>query len=188
MKITIDNFEHHVPFKIWQRGMDYYDEGGVVDLEEVTPGEWEATVEGSMDYQVELSLNGREVESWSCDCPYDYGDICKHVVAVVLAVRDKLEKQGKSAFSVKKNKVTVVTKVQPKEVSLEELMKRAKPEDYQCFVQEKISLNQELRDELMAYLKVRYAIANERDYGKEVENIFKTSTKSIGGRRRRYDD
>ena len=188
MNITLDNFEHHVPFKIWQRGMDYYDEGGVVDLEEVTPGEWEATVEGSMDYRVELSLNGREVESWSCDCPYDYGDICKHVVAVVLAVRDKLEKQGKSAFSVKKKKVAVVTKAQPQEVSLEELMKRAKPDDYQSFVQEKIRLNQELKDELIAYLKLRYAITSERDYGKEVENIFKTSTKSIGGRRRRYDD
>ena len=188
MNITLDNFEHHVPFKIWQRGMDYYDEGGVIDLEEVTPGEWEATVEGSMDYRVELSLNGRDVESWSCDCPYDYGDICKHVVAVVLAVRDKLEKQGKSAFSVKKKKVAVVTKAQPQEVSLEELMKRAKPEDYQSFVQEKIRLNQELKDELIAYLKLRYAIASERDYGKEVENIFKTSTKSIGGRWRRYDD
>ena len=187
MNITLDNFEHHVPFKIWQRGMDYYDEGGVVYLEEVTPGEWEATVEGSMDYQVELSLNGREVESWSCDCPYDYGDVCKHVVAVVLAVRDKLEKQGKSVSSVKK-KVAVVTKAQPREVSLEELMKRAKPEDYQSFVQEKIRLNQELKDELMAYLKLRYAIPDERDYGKEVENIFKTSTKSIGGRWRRYDN
>ena len=75
MKITIDNIEQHVPFKIWQRGMDCYDGGAVFDLEEVTPGEWEATVEGTMDYQVELSLNGREVESWSCDCPYDYGDI-----------------------------------------------------------------------------------------------------------------
>lgn len=188
MNITLDNFEHHVPFKIWQRGMDYYDEGGVIDLEEVIPGEWEATVEGSMDYRVELSLNGREVESWSCDCPYDYGDICKHVVAVVLAVRDKLEKQGKSAFSVKKKKVAVVTKAQPQEVSLEDLMKRAKPEDYQSFVQEKICLNQELKDELIAYLKLRYAIASERDYGKEVENIFKTSTKSIGSRWRRYDD
>ena len=187
MNITLDNFEHHVPFKIWQRGMDYYDEGGVVDLEEVTPGEWGATVEGSMDYQVELSLNGRDVESWSCDCPYDYGDVCKHVVAVVLAVRDKLEKQGKSVSSVKK-KVAVVTKAQPREVSLEELMKRAKPEDYQSFVQEKIRLNQELKDELMAYLKLRYAIPDERDYGKEVENIFKTSTKSIGGRWRRYDN
>lgn len=186
MNITLDNFENHVPFKIWQRGMDCYEEGAVINLEEVTPGEWEAIVEGSMDYQVELSLSGREVESWSCDCPYDYGDICKHVVSVVLAVRGKLKKQGKSALIMNK-KVAVVAKTQPKEVSLEELMKRAKSEDYQCFVQEKICLNQELKDELIAYLKVRYAIANERDYGKEVESIFKTSTKSIGGRWRRYD-
>ena len=59
MKITIDNFEHHVLFKIWQRGMDYYDEGGVVDLEEVTPGEWEATVEGLMVIGQENEIGGR---------------------------------------------------------------------------------------------------------------------------------
>ena len=71
MTITLDNFENHVPFKIWQRGMDYYDDNAVIDLEEVRTGEWVATVEGTVDYEVELSLNGREVESWSCDCPYD---------------------------------------------------------------------------------------------------------------------
>ena len=189
MAITLDNFENHVPFKIWQRGMDYYDDNAVIDLEEVSPGEWVATVEGTVDYEVELSLNGREVESWSCDCPYDGGDICKHVVAVVLDVRNRMRKQNVSAFSAKKN-LAIVTKPQPKVVSLEELMKRAKAEDYLYFVQEKIRFNQELKEELTAFLKAKYTSADERDYGKEVEDIFKTSHSSARGygRWNRYDD
>lgn len=189
MTITLDNFENCVPFKIWQRGMDYYDDNAVIDLEELTPGEWVATVEGTVDYEVELSLNGREVESWSCDCPYDGGDICKHVVAVVLAVRNDMGKQNKSAFSAKRSH-TIIAKPQLKEVSLEELMKRAKAEDYLHFVQEKIRFNQELKEELTAYLKAKYTTADELDYGKEVEDIFKTSHSSArgNGRWNRYDD
>ena len=49
--------------------------------------------------------------------------------------------------------------------------------------------SQDLNDELTAYLKAKYTKPDERDYGKEVENIFKTSTKRIGGygRWNRYD-
>lgn len=189
MTITLDNFENHVPFKIWQKGMDYYDDDAVIDLEEVTPGEWVATVEGTVDYEVELSLNGREVKSWSCDCPYDGGDVCKHVVAVVLAVRAKIEKQKNSAFSTKKS-VTIASKPEHKDVSLEELMQRAKPEDYRQFVQERLRFNPELKEELIAFLKAKYTMTDERDFGKEVEDIFKTSRSSAGGygRWNRYND
>lgn len=30
------------------------------------------------------------VTDWYCDCPYEYGPICKHVVAVLFAVRDEI--------------------------------------------------------------------------------------------------
>ena len=189
MAITLDNFEHHVPFKIWQRGMNYYDGDAVIDLDEVAPDEWVATVQGTDEYIVELSLKGREVRSWSCECPYDGGDICKHVVAVVLAIRDKMKNIDKSAFSIVEKGGAVMEKPESKEVTLEELMKRAKSGDYQSFVQDRMRFCQELKDELTAYLKAKYVEADERDYGKEVENIFKTSTKGIGGygRWNRYD-
>ena len=189
MAITLDNFEYHVPFKIWQRGVDYYDNDAVIDLDEMALGEWVATVEGTDEYLVELSLKGREVQSWSCECPYDGGDICKHVVAVVLAIRDRMKNIDKSAFSFVEKDVTVMEKPKAKEVALEELMKRAKPEDYQSFVQERMRFSQDLKDELTAYLKAKYTKPDERDYGKEVENIFKTSTKRVGGNGRwnRYD-
>ena len=69
--ITLDNFENFVPYKIWMRGEEYYETDAVSELEEISPGEWTATVEGTDDYNVEISMDGNEIESWYCDCPYD---------------------------------------------------------------------------------------------------------------------
>jgi hypothetical protein len=60
----------------------------VDNVEHNYPDTWTAEVEGSDLYTVEIKLNNGEIVSWECDCPYDYGDICKHVVAVLLYIRD----------------------------------------------------------------------------------------------------
>lgn len=60
--ITLDNFENFVPYKILMRGEEYYDTDAVSELEETSPGEWTATVEGTDDYNVEISMNGKEVD------------------------------------------------------------------------------------------------------------------------------
>ena len=52
--ITLDNFENFVPYKIWMRGEEYYETDAVSELEEISPGEWTATVEGTDDYNVEI--------------------------------------------------------------------------------------------------------------------------------------
>ena len=96
--IALDNFESCVPYRILLRGEEYYEIGAVSELEEDSPGEWTATVEGTENYSVEISMDGKEIKSWYCDCPYD-GEICKHVVATLLAIRDNEKKVNRSAFS-----------------------------------------------------------------------------------------
>lgn len=89
--VTISNFERYVLPKILARGEDYYDSGAVLGIEEESPGEWFATVCGTEHYEVTVSLAGDEIAEWECDCPYD-GNICKHVVATLLAIRDNRSK------------------------------------------------------------------------------------------------
>lgn len=36
------------------------------------------------NYQVELRISGDVIESYSCNCPYDHGPICKHIVAAFI--------------------------------------------------------------------------------------------------------
>jgi len=72
--------------KSFARGQDYYDSETVTDLEK--RGDiLTALVEGSQDepYQVTINFKGTEFVSADCDCPYDMGGQCKHVVAVLLA-------------------------------------------------------------------------------------------------------
>ncbi|MDR0729263.1 MAG: SWIM zinc finger family protein [Prevotellaceae bacterium] len=56
------------------------------------PDTWTAEVSGSSLYSVEIKLESDEIVSWNCNCPYDYGDICKHVVAVLLYIKNNKDR------------------------------------------------------------------------------------------------
>jgi uncharacterized Zn finger protein len=45
-------------------------------------------VEGSEDYEVFVQISKGKVVEHSCDCPYDWGDVCKHIVVVLYYIRD----------------------------------------------------------------------------------------------------
>lgn len=101
--MTLSNFENFVPPQIWRQGKEYYECGAITNLEEIEAGEWLAHVEGTEEYEVEISIEGKEIVYWDCDCPYD-GDICKHIVAVILAIRESQSKQ-KHFLSAKEAKI-----------------------------------------------------------------------------------
>ncbi len=74
--------------KSFSRGQSYYRSGCVIDT--VKKGNnFEATVMGSDDYDVSIKTDGSEIIGYSCSCPYDWGGICKHIVALGLAIIDK---------------------------------------------------------------------------------------------------
>lgn len=89
--MRIDDFENQIDPTILSRGQAYYEEGAVVELEQVRQGLYEATVAGSDDYIVEVEIRKGEVKALECDCPYDYGPVCKHEVAVLYAIREICE-------------------------------------------------------------------------------------------------
>lgn len=86
--MTLQDFEQHIDKTILQRGRQYFEDGHVGSLEQIN-GEWVAGVAGSDDYAVTVTLdrNGRITET-ECDCPYDWGNYCKHQVAVFYALRE----------------------------------------------------------------------------------------------------
>ncbi|HEY0321547.1 MAG TPA: SWIM zinc finger family protein [Pyrinomonadaceae bacterium] len=71
--------------KSFERGETYYRDGAVLEpVRQV----WElrAQCEGSgyEPYQVSATLAKSGIAETSCMCPYDYGGICKHIVALLL--------------------------------------------------------------------------------------------------------
>jgi len=187
--ITLDNFENFVPYKILMRGEEYYDTDAVSELEETSPGEWTATVEGTDDYNVEISMNGKEVESWYCDCPYD-GEICKHVVAALLAIRDNNKRVSRSAFS----KMRIVTKeeevVQP-DVDIKQLLSFISPQEISTFISEYASTNPEFKAALLKrfIFKESSSTSKGKDYRTEIQKIFNSFGDSKKSRyHNRYND
>ena len=88
----ITDFESHIDGKILARGQRYFDDGMVVDVWAEAPSRYQAVVDGSVSYDVEIHLNPKsEVVFHNCDCPYDWGEYCKHEVAVLLAIRKHLK-------------------------------------------------------------------------------------------------
>jgi uncharacterized Zn finger protein len=81
-------FETEIERKILDRGFDYYENNNVIDVENLGNGEFSAVVEGSENYEVFIEISKGKVVEHSCDCPYDWGDVCKHVVAVLYYIRD----------------------------------------------------------------------------------------------------
>jgi len=87
--MNLNNFENYIEKKILARGYDYYENNYVTSVEETEENVFEAEVEGTELYTVEVELDDQaNIIDTQCDCPYDMGDYCKHQVATFLAVRD----------------------------------------------------------------------------------------------------
>ena len=187
--IALDNFESCVPYRILLRGEEYYEIGAVSELEEDSPGEWTATVEGTENYNVEISMDGKEIKSWYCDCPYD-GEICKHIVATLLAIRDNEKKVNRSASS--KVKVEVEEAVVIDEtVDIQQLLSFANPQELSQFIYEYASMHPEFKTALLNRFMVKElsATSKEKDYRAEIQNVFNDSYYNRKSRyHNRYDD
>ena len=187
--ITLDNFESCVPYRILVRGEEYYETGAVSELEEDSPGEWTATVEGTENYNVEISMDGKEIESWYCDCPYD-GEICKHVIATLLAIRDNEKKVNRSAFS--KMKVEVEEAVVIDEtVDIQQLLSFVNPQELSQFIYEYATMHPEFKTALLNRFMAKElsATSKEKDYRVEIQKVFNDSYYNKKPRyHNRYDD
>ena len=75
----------HASANSFSRGKDYYRCGAVLSLHQ-RGEQLQAEVEGSAydPYQVRVVFDESDLTSVECDCPYDWGGFCKHIVAVLL--------------------------------------------------------------------------------------------------------
>ena len=89
MNRSLEDFESWISKSILRKGEEYWVEDAVQNLEQ-DGATWAADVYGTDNYLTEVTIKNGQVVEWSCDCPYDHGPICKHVVAVLFAVRDEI--------------------------------------------------------------------------------------------------
>ncbi|MGO0063459.1 SWIM zinc finger family protein [Brevibacillus fluminis] len=87
--MKLSNLNNFIDPVILERGQEYIFGGHVLSIEETGDLVFRAEVQGSERYEVYVELtNDGTVLSTECDCPYDYGPVCKHQAAVLLRLRD----------------------------------------------------------------------------------------------------
>jgi uncharacterized Zn finger protein len=85
-KLTESHVRELAGERSFERGKSYYRQGAI--LEPVRLGmELRADCAGSEDepYQLSVALTEDSIGEASCTCPYDWGGLCKHLVALLLA-------------------------------------------------------------------------------------------------------
>lgn len=189
--MTISDFEKYILPQILERGEDYYVSHAVSDLEEDPSDEWHATVSGTDDYEVNISLSGDKIISWECDCPYD-GSICKHVVATLFAIRHSRNKSNMFLYLREITPQAPVLGNAAAEIlydtEVKQILSFAEPSQLSDFVLEYASSHTDFKEALVQrFLPERQDEKLSADYEQEIEACFESSSAySRSSRYKRY--
>ena len=167
--MNIKNFKKEISSEIYYRGEDYYKNGNVSDIQKIGKNRWIAEVEGNYgDYNVEINLDDLgNIKNYTCNCPYD-GDICKHVVAVLLSI----QKDAESPISVHKPQKTI----EEWEIILNEIS----DQELRDFVFHYANHNIEFQDELVISLSKAQKKINTEKYRQIISHTFNIMSNRYG--------
>ncbi len=170
MKIPLNEFEQLIDERILKRGLSYFKGGAITDFSEVSNGEYEAIVSGTEEYTVQLEISNNTITEHNCDCPYDMGPVCKHVVAVIFHLQqDELELNVPN-FTISKKKKTKSVSQQVKE-----LLKAISHNELIEFVQENSKKDKKFRNYFLASFGHLSQNQSKEFYQKQIHSILQTA-------------
>ena len=176
MKIPLDKFEQYIDETILKRGLKYFKNGHVHELEEISPGEYEAIVEGSEDYTVQLTLKSGIITEYVCDCPYDMGPVCKHVAAVLFYLQQDVLELNKKEQKVKTDLVSKPAKRKTVVQQVDELLEKATHAELKQFIRQKAAQNAPFRNLFLSSFAQHNSDESKELYVKQVKSILKTAS------------
>jgi hypothetical protein len=159
MKIPLSKFESVIDSVIVRRGEDYFCNDAVSGLKELKAGEWIASVEGTEIYKVRIQLKGDTVYGHSCSCPYDMGPVCKHVAAVLFALRK-------------------TAKLKPTEKTFEQMISRLPRKDLNAILADYA----EREPDLVDYVSARRTIKEPSSDKEEYRHVIRNAVDAFRGR------
>jgi hypothetical protein len=141
----------------FQRGVNYHDEGRVQRLD-IDGESVDATVQGSRAYEVSVELDDLQTH---CTCPYDYAGDCKHIVAVLLAVRERAN-EGETSGGDSDTTAAVDAAALVDETPAEEL---------RAFLRDLVGEDGDIRDRFVAFAGGETG-KTVHDYRREIDQLF----------------
>jgi uncharacterized Zn finger protein len=180
MQIPLNQFEQYIDETILKRGLAYFKNGQVNDPEEVSPNQYEAIVEGTEDYTVQLSIKNGVIVEHSCNCPYDAGPVCKHLAAVIFYFQEDELEINKKTNPLKAEKTPKTAKLKNASQQLDELLKKISHEELIQFVREKTATNPSFKNLFLTSFAQYNSDESKEFYVKQVKSIIKIATDSQG--------
>lgn len=175
MRIPLNEFEQIIDETILKRGLSYFKNGLVADFVELSNGEYEASVSGSEEYTVRLEVNNNEIVEHNCDCPYDFGPVCKHVVASIFYLKqDELNLNEQNSPLVKKKKRKSITQ------QLDELLDKVSHKDLTKFIQEHSKMDKQFRNLFLSNFAHLNESQSKEFYQKQIQSVVNSATDRHG--------
>ncbi|MEI6062623.1 MAG: SWIM zinc finger family protein, partial [Bacteroidota bacterium] len=179
MNIPLQSFEQYIDETILKRGFQYFKKGLVNVPEEIGHGEYEAIVEGTELYTVQITVKNDVITEYVCTCPYDMGPVCKHVVAVIfylqqneLNLKVKAKKNPAEAKKTQKKK-TVAEQV-------DDILAKLPPESVKEYLKEQCIKDSSFRQLFLARFAHLVMPESQALYAKQVRAILKSATNRGG--------
>jgi len=170
MKIPLNEFEQLIDDRILKRGLSYFKGGAITNFAEVSNGEYEAIVSGTEEYMVHLEISNNTIVEHNCDCPYDMGPVCKHIVAVIFYLQQDKLNLNQPNFTIPKKKKTKSVSQQVKE-----LLKAISHKELIEFVQENSKKDKKFRNYFLASFGHLSQNQSKEFYQKQIHSILQSA-------------
>ena len=170
MEIPLDRFEEIIDDNILRRGLDYFQSRAIKDFSELSYGCYEAFISGTELYKAQLEIRNNTIIHFNCDCPYDLGPVCKHIVAVIFYL-----KQDELELSATTPKTTKAKKAQPINQQVKRLLDTISHEDLVKFVIENSKKDKKFRNCLLATFSHLNPNQSKAFYQSQIHSILKTA-------------
>lgn len=181
MKITIDNFENFVEPKIIKRGLEYYKNKFVENFNKIAKGHYIAQVSGTDDYEVEMQMEENEIVTHFCSCPYDYGEFCKHKVAVLYTILDRYHTITAEVIEVKpKNKTKKVAPRTSKKSDISDVLGKISHQKLKDFVLKQTTVNKDFKQVFLMNFVSLTGENTSQFYHKQIGDIFRSGKDRYG--------
>jgi len=175
MIIPLNEFEQIIDETILKRGLSYFKNGFVTNFVETSNGEYEAIVSGTEEYTVRLEVRNNKIVEHNCDCPYDFGPVCKHVVASIFYLKqDELNLNEQNISRVKKKKMKSVTQ------QLNEFLDKVSHKDLKKFIQEHSKTDKQFRNLFLSNFAYLNESQSKEFYQKQIQAVVNSATDRHG--------
>lgn len=174
MQIPLDEFEQIIDDVILKRGLSYFNNGSVLNFLEISTEEYEAVVSGSEEYTVVLKISNNTITEHYCDCPYDYGPVCKHIAAAIFYLMQEELQLNEAKSKKPRKKTTSVTQ------QIKQLLKTISHKELMTFVEENSKKDRKFRSQFIASFGHLSENQSKGFYQKQIHSILQSATRKNG--------